>query len=376
MNADNVTVNCRGMQCPAPILQIAKAARSTAAKPAVLHVYADDCDFPADLEAWCRTAKAELAWADKESDGAFHALVALNGASLPRAETPPAAPTAAPPVHSPVPLTGSDDVLDLAGLAPHVAVMRLSAVLLSSPAGVRVSSDDPGFPGALYGWSAATRATIGDVQQAGGRFTARVSMPAEVAAAVPAPQLPAAVAPQLPAPVAAPQLPALAADAVPRENRATLLVLHNDLEALLAAMLVANACAATGMQTVVFFSFWGVNALRGHNPDAKPEPKGFLQRMMQWMMPAGPQAQVLGKMNMAGMGTGMMKHFMKQNNVLGLDELMQQAVEMGVTFQVCTMSMGVMGIQKADLMKLPNLEFAGVTSFAESSRRSAMSMVF
>ena len=89
----SVDVNCRGMQCPAPILQIAKAARGVAAKPAVLHIYADDCDFPADLEAWCRSAKAELRWAPQESDGAFHGVVALNGASLDAAESPTRAST-------------------------------------------------------------------------------------------------------------------------------------------------------------------------------------------------------------------------------------------------------------------------------------------
>ncbi len=92
----NIDVNCRGMQCPAPILSIARAARGLKKDPAVLHVYADDGDFPADVEAWCRTAKADLRWGDKDSDGAFHAIIAVNGARLPAA-APPGSPPPPPP---------------------------------------------------------------------------------------------------------------------------------------------------------------------------------------------------------------------------------------------------------------------------------------
>ena len=162
-----------------------------------------------------------------------------------------------------------------------------------------------------------------------------------------------------------------------RENRATFLVLHNDLEALMAAMLCANGAAAMGMDTMIFFSFWGVNTLRADEPRNLPgESRGWLQAAMQWMMPSGPERQRLGKMHMGGLGTGMMRYFMRKNNVLGLEQLMKEAVELDVKFVVCTMSMGVMGIQKRDLVDLPNMEFAGVTSFMESARRSAVSLVF
>jgi peroxiredoxin family protein len=55
---------------------------------------------------------------------------------------------------------------------------------------------------------------------------------------------------------------------------------------------------------------------------------------------------------------------------------MKEAEQQNVQLKVCSMSMGVMGIQKADLMDLPNLSFGGVTSFSESARRSSFSLVF
>ena len=143
-------------------------------------------------------------------------------------------------------------------------------------------------------------------------------------------------------------------------------------------MLCATTAAAQGMDCAVYFSFWGVNMLRGERPrrDAGKSRASFLQKMMKWMMPKGPKRQKMSKMHMGGVGLGMMEHFMKKNNVMTLAELMDDAVEQNVQFIVCSMSMGIMGIQKRDIMDLPNIEFAGVTAFVELSRRSAMSLVF
>ena len=78
---DTVKVDCRGMQCPAPILEIAKAARSVANQPAVLEIIADDDDFPNDVEAWCRTTRAELKTMRRDEQG-HRAVIALNGAQF------------------------------------------------------------------------------------------------------------------------------------------------------------------------------------------------------------------------------------------------------------------------------------------------------
>src|SRR5690606_21996606 len=127
----------------------------------------------------------------------------------------------------------------------------------------------------------------------------------------------------------------------------------------------------------IFFSFWGVNLLRAERPRASGEPPvSWMQKMMKWMMPKGPRRQKLSKMNMGGMGKGMMQLLMRRNNVMNMEELLTTAVDQNVKFVVCTMSMGIMGIQKRDLMDLPNLDYAGVTLFVEQSRQSAMSLVF
>ena len=57
---ETMELNCMGMKCPRPIIEIAKAARK--AQPGtVLTVHADDLAFESDVNAWCENAGATLA---------------------------------------------------------------------------------------------------------------------------------------------------------------------------------------------------------------------------------------------------------------------------------------------------------------------------
>ena len=153
---------------------------------------------------------------------------------------------------------------------------------------------------------------------------------------------------------------------------------HGAGEALLAALMVANASASQGMEVEVYFAFWGIHLLRGERPrkDAPASNRGIIQTMMLWMVPRGPDRQHLGKLHMGGIGTRILLWLMRKRNILALDKLVETAVAQGVKLRVCSMSMGLMGLSQRDIVDLPNLTFAGVTSFAESARRSATSLVF
>lgn len=139
----------------------------------------------------------------------------------------------------------------------------------------------------------------------------------------------------------------------------TIIVFSGDLDKALASMIIANGAAAMGNDVTVFFTFWGLNLLRRTNK--VKVKKSFMEKMFGWMMPRGPTKTKLSKMNMGGMGTLMMKNIMKKKNVQSLQSLMQDAMDMGVKFIACTMSMDVMGIQKKEMIS--GLEFAGVASY-------------
>ena len=348
-------VDCSGMRCPAPILAVARAAKSVSG-PTLMVVTATDGDFPTDIEAWCRSTRSELLGVS-EDGGTFTAKIALGGHPGTITSPNPLAESAAPP---PVDL-------DVSGDAPRMALMKIGQHSMQTDTFSFVAAPDPGLEKQLRAWASALGLGL-EARIEGGRLWGEV--------------LPEADAPvvEQAAPVASPVVADAMPGGFPRENKATLLVLHNDFEPLMAALMVANASAAQGMQVEIYFSFWGVNLLRG--PRSTPvastalEKPSILKRMMKRMMPAGPDRQQMSKMNFGGAGVGMMKYFMKQDNILGLRELMDQAADLDVKFVICTMSMGLMGISKNDLMDLPNIEFGGVTAFSSSARTSAMSMVF
>jgi len=368
-----LTVDCRGMQCPAPILRIAKTAKEAKGKPLVLEVLADDADFPNDLRAWCRTSRATLHELADEH-GAHRAIVGLNGAAYGAAVGSPPV-MVAPSTSAPAPAQGGPrPLLDLRGKVAPAPLIELSAALVRHAGQTfTVQSDDPTFVTDVVTWAGATRTAILDSRKDGPTAVVSLRFPKPEGVADPRPSLPVPKAEPVEPSLASPPSVAL----VPRTNQCTLLILRNDFESLMAALLVATTSAAQGMNVVIFFSFWGVNLLRGERRRKTDESRvSFIQRLMKWMMPRGPKRQKLGKMNMGGMGKGLMELLMRRNNVMNIEQLLGHAVEQNVRFIVCTMSMGIMGIQKRDLLDLPNMEYAGVTLFVEQSRQSAMSLVF
>jgi peroxiredoxin family protein len=90
------------------------------------------------------------------------------------------------------------------------------------------------------------------------------------------------------------------------------------------------------------------------------------------MMPQGSSNLKLSNMNMAGMGTKMMKMVMKDKNVNSLEELMQQAMAAGVKLIACTMSMDIMGITEDELIE--GVELGGVATYLGEAEESNVNL--
>ncbi len=344
----SLLIDCRGLQCPAPIMRLAETVRKGRPTGGRITILASDVDFPVDLEAWCRTTKATLLHIDKEQGGVFRAEVQLAGAR-PRGTGPASLPFAPTAQFTPEDATRETPVSP-ERTSPSHGVPSVRLLRLPSPSRFRA----PGQPPSPSEPPAPTTA--------GAPSAATAEPPAPTTARAPS--------------AATAESPSAAMVAAPRENRATLLVLRNDLESLLAALMVANSSAAQGMTVEIYFAFWGIHLLRGDSTrPASADRPGLLQRMMLWLVPKGPR-QRLGKLHMGGLGTRVLLRLMRKRNILALDQLVSAAAEQGVRFRVCSMSMGLMGLQQSDIVDLPNIDFAGVTSFAEVAGRSAVSLVF
>ena len=68
-------------------------------------------------------------------------------------------------------------------------------------------------------------------------------------------------------------------------------------------------------------------------------------------------------MNMAGLGTVMMKRVMNDRNVNSLETFMQHALDKGIRLVACTMFIYIMGITKEEL--IDGVEFAGVVTIIQ-----------
>jgi len=157
-----------------------------------------------------------------------------------------------------------------------------------------------------------------------------------------------------------------------KENKLSMVVFSGELDKQIAAMIIATGAAAMGMKVVMFYTFWGTAALR--DPGKKAGGKDFMSKMFGIMLPKGRNKTKLSKMNMAGMGTAMLKGLMKKKNVASMDELFEAAGALGVEINICEMSMDLMGFKREEMIEYPNLNVVGVATFLAHAKESAIQL--
>lgn len=209
---------------------------------------------------------------------------------------------------------------------------------------LEVTASDPGFAKDVGSWCRRTGNTLVSNEEKDGAFVAVVR---KGNAESPAPAS-AAAAPQ----------------------GKTIIVFDGDLDKVLASFIIANGALAMGRPVTMFFTFWGLNALRR---DSKVKVnKTAIEKMFGFMLPRGSKKLKLSKMNMAGMGTAMMKSIMKDKNIDSLEELMKKALENGVKLVACSMSMDVMGIKPEEL--IDGVEIGGVGTYLGDAEESNVNL--
>lgn len=155
------------------------------------------------------------------------------------------------------------------------------------------------------------------------------------------------------------------------KNKVTIVVFSGDLDKVLAAFNIATGAASMGKEVTLFFTFWGLNVLRKN--DAKNTAKGWMKRMLGWINKGGTDHLPLSKFHMGGIGTSMMKTLMRQHKMPAADEMFVLAKELGVKMVACTITMGIMGIEKSALR--PEIDsFAGVVTYLSEADESTVNL--
>jgi len=153
------------------------------------------------------------------------------------------------------------------------------------------------------------------------------------------------------------------------EDRTTIVVFSGEMDPLFGAFTIALGSVAMGMEVSMFFTFWGLNALR---VGKKYSGKSMGEKMVAAMMPQGPASVPTSRMNMGGAGPVFFKHLMKQRNIATLPSMISMAQEMGVRLVACETSMGVMGVTRDEL--LPGVDYGGVATYLEDAAKSKVTL--
>ena len=150
----------------------------------------------------------------------------------------------------------------------------------------------------------------------------------------------------------------------------TFILFSDDLDKALATFVLANGAAATGKKVSIFFTFWGLNAIKkSHKPKVN---KDFWGRMFGLMLPSDSTKLPLSQMNMMGIGAKLMRFIMKRKSVDSLESLRQQAIDNGVEFIACQMSMDVMGVKREEL--LDEVTVGGVATYMDRAEQANVNL--
>ena len=155
------------------------------------------------------------------------------------------------------------------------------------------------------------------------------------------------------------------------KEKLTIVVFSGELDKALAAFIIATTGASMGMDVTMFFTFWGLNILKKNLGSLGG--KGLMRKMMNWMNRGGSKRLKISHFNMLGMGTAMMKKFMKDSHMPSLDELIQTAKDLGVKLIPCSTTCDVMGIGEGAFFEGVGSQ-AGAAFFLNEARQSKVTL--
>jgi peroxiredoxin family protein len=119
-----------------------------------------------------------------------------------------------------------------------------------------------------------------------------------------------------------------------------MVVMSGDLDKLFGAFIIATGAAAMGMEVTMFFTFWGLRAIKKNVSTGKT----LFGKMLGLMYGGDIMKANPSKFSFGGMGRWMFGKMMGNHNVSKLNELRDLAVDLGVNMYGCQMSMDVMEI--------------------------------
>ncbi|WP_195589980.1 FAD-dependent oxidoreductase [Bacteroides finegoldii] len=251
----------------------------------------------------------------------------------PQEKTLSSEPSAAPAI----PVIAAKTIrVDACGLQCPGPILKMKKTMdgLASGERVEITATDPGFPRDAAAWCSSTGNQLISKEASGGKFVVIIEKGEPKACNI----------------------------VTSCEGKGkTFIMFSDDLDKALATFVLANGAAATGQKVTIFFTFWGLNVIKKlHKPETE---KDIFGKMFGMMLPSSSKKLKLSKMSMGGIGGKMMRYIMNKKGIDSLESLRQQALENGVEFIACQMSMDVMGVKQEEL--LDEVTIGGVATYME-----------
>jgi peroxiredoxin family protein len=154
-------------------------------------------------------------------------------------------------------------------------------------------------------------------------------------------------------------------------NTLTLIAWGGDLDRIWPTTILATTAAASGMDVVVFFTFWGLFSLV--REDKRITGTNWMTKGMAAMNRPSASHAGLSKMNLSGMGPAMMRKLAAENGIAPPEELLASAADLGVKLWPCQMTMDLMGLQLSDMID-GLAEPVGAATAIERMKHSAINL--
>ena len=148
------------------------------------------------------------------------------------------------------------------------------------------------------------------------------------------------------------------------QKKLSLIAFSGDFDKLTAVFTLATGAAAVGYEVNIFFTFWGLDAIK------KQQGRAFvggnwLTKIFGFMM-GGLKTTPTSRFNFLGIGPRLFRHLMRKSNVATLEQLVDAAKALGINLYACEMAMHVLGLKKDDF--IPEVkDVLGVASFLRLS---------
>ena len=155
----------------------------------------------------------------------------------------------------------------------------------------------------------------------------------------------------------------------PAAKKAAIIASKGTLDWAYPPLILSSAAAAAGMDTSIFFTFYGLNIVH-RDFDTKLRVSPVANPGMPMPVPMPDVINALP--GMQGMATMIMKSMFKKKNVASIRELLDVARESGVRLIACQMTMDVFGFTKDDF--IAGVEFGGAAAFLSQARRAHVTL--